>query len=312
MVNAIFEELKAKDHLPSPKGLALKIIQLTLKEDVTTQEITHAIKTDPALSGRLIKMANVLMSYQTRPIASITDAVMSLGLSIVRNVVLGLSLVEGSRDGACRKFDYQNFWSQSLLVAIAAKNFIEGRRMGAAEEMFILGLLAQVGSLGLATAYPQEYSLILEKTAAGNTDTILIDLERTEFGLDHNQLTKEMLANWGLPQVFHIAALYHENPALSDLAEGNRNWHVLNILHIANRFAKTCLSHGQQRHKMLSQLMINAARLGLEADTFSELGDKTVQEWREWSKLFGIRSTEMPSFKEILQDTPPNELEILG
>ncbi|CAH1194361.1 putative Diguanylate cyclase [Candidatus Nitrotoga sp. BS] len=311
MVNAIFEELKAKDHLPSPKGLALKIIQLTLKEDVTTQEITHAIKTDPALSGRLIKMANVLMSYQTRPIASITDAVMSLGLSIVRNVVLGLSLVEGSRDGACRKFNYQNFWSQSLLVAIAAKNFIEGRRMGAAEEMFILGLLAQVGSLGLATAYPQEYSLILDKTAAGNTDTILIDLERTEFGLDHNQLTKEMLANWGLPQVFHIAALYHENPALSDLAEGNRNWHVLNILHIANRFAKTCLSHGQQRHKMLSQLMINAARLGLEADTFSELGDKTVQEWREWSKLFGIRSTEMPSFKEILQDTPPNELEIL-
>ncbi len=311
MVNAIFETLKAKDHLPSPKGLALKIIQLTLKEDVSTQEIAHAIKTDPALTGRLIKMANVLMSYQTRPIVSITDAIMSLGLSIVRNVVLGLSLVEGSRDGACRKFDYQNFWSQSLLMAISARNFVEGRRMGSAEEMFILGLLAQVGSLGLATAYPQEYSYILEKVAAVDTNTILIDLERTEFGLDHNQLTKEMLADWGLPQAFQIAALHHENPAQSDLAEGNRNWYVLNILHIANYFAKTCFAHSQQRHKMLSQLMINAARLGLEADTFTELGDKTVQEWRDWSQLFGIRSTEMPLFNEILQDTPPTDLEIL-
>ncbi|MEO6421876.1 MAG: HDOD domain-containing protein, partial [Candidatus Nitrotoga sp.] len=220
MINARFDELKAKDHLPSPKGLALKIIQLTLKEDATTQEIAHAIKSDPALSGRLIKMANVLMSYQTRPIVSITDAVMSLGLSIVRNIVLSLSLVEGSHEGACRKFNYQNFWSQSLLMAIAAKNFVEGRRMGAAEEMFILGLLGQIGTLGLATAYPQEYSLILEKVRTVDTNTPLIDLERTEFGLDHNQLSKEMLADWGLPQVFQIAALHHENPALSNLAEG--------------------------------------------------------------------------------------------
>jgi two-component system cell cycle response regulator len=311
MVNVKFEELKAKDHLPSPKGMALKIIQLTLKEDVTTQEIAHAIKTDPALSGRLIKMANVLMSYQTRPIVSITDAVLSLGLSIVRNMVLSLSLVEGSRDGACRKFDYQNFWSQSLLMAIAAKNFVEGRRMGAAEEMFILGLLGQVGSLGLATAYPQEYSLILEKVQTVDTNTTLIELERTEFGLDHNQLSKEMLADWGLPQVFQIAVLHHENPALSDLAEGNRGWHILNALHIASYFSKACLSHARQRHKMVQKLILSAARMGLETDVFTELGDKTVQEWREWSKLFGIHSIDIPLFKEILQAAPPAELEIL-
>ncbi|MEQ1836341.1 MAG: diguanylate cyclase [Candidatus Nitrotoga sp.] len=311
MVNTKFEALKEKNHLPSPKGIALKIIQLTLKEDVTTQEIARAIMTDPALSGRLIKMANVLMSYQTRPIASITDAVMSLGLSIVRNMVLGLSLVEDSRDGACRKFDYQNFWSHSLLTAIAAKNFLDGRRMGAAEEMFILGLLARVGSLGLATAYPKEYSLIIEKVGAADTDAALINLERTEFGIDHNQLTKEMLADWGLPQIFQIAALHHENPALSDLAEGNRQWHILNILHIANYFSKACLLHGQQRQKMVSKLILIAARQGLEANVFTELADKTVQEWRELSKLFGIRSAEVPLFNEILQAALPDELEVL-
>ena len=311
MVNVEFEALKAKDHLPSPKGMALRIIQLTLKEDVTTQEVAHAIKIDPALSGRLIKMANVVMSYQTRPIASISDVVMSLGLSIVRNVVLGMSLVDSSRDGLCRKFDYQNFWSKSLLMAIAAKNFLEGRRLGAAEEMFILGLLGQVGSLGLATAFPQEYSLILEKVGAADTDATLIDLERAEFGLDHNQLTKEMLADWGLPQVFQIAALHHENPALSGLAEGNRDWHILNILHVANHFSMACLSHGQQQQKMVSKLIMIAARQGLEADIFIELADKTVQEWRELSKVFGIRSAEISLFNHILKTAPPTELDML-
>ena len=312
MVNVKFEALKAKDHLPSPKGIALKIIQLTLKEDVTIHEIANAIKVDPALSGRLIKMANVLMSYQTRPIASITDVVMSLGLSIVRNVVLGLSLVESSRDGHCRKFDYQNFWAKSLLMAIAAKNFIEGRRLGAAEEMFVLGLLGQIGSLGLAKAFPQEYSLILEKIGVTDNDSKLIDLERAEFGLDHNQLTKEMLADWGLPQIFQVAALHHENPSLSGIAEGNRHWHILNILHVASHFSKVCLMHGQQQQKMASKLVMIAAGQGLEADIFTELADRTVQEWIELSKLLGVRSVAVPPLNDILKALPPAELEALG
>ncbi|CAH1072044.1 diguanylate cyclase [Candidatus Nitrotoga sp. 1052] len=311
MVNTKFEALKAKDHLPSPKGVALKIIQLTLREDVTNHEIAQAIKTDPALSGRILKMANVLMSYQTRPIASITDAVMTLGLRTVRNVVLGLSLVEGSREGACRKFDYQNFWSRSLLTAIAAKNMVIGSGMGAPEEIFILGLLGQIGSLGLATAYPEEYSSILSKAAATHTDIELIDLERTEFGLDHNQLTKEMLADWGLPQVFQMVALHQENPALSEFAEGNRNWYLLNVLHVANHFSWMCLSHEHQRHKMVQKLIVISTRLGLEVNKLTELGDKAVQEWREWSKLFGIHSAEMSPLKQILQASAPTEFEIL-
>ena len=166
-----------------------------------------------------------------------------------------------------------------------------------------------VGSLGLATAFPQEYSLILEKIGVDDSDFKLIDLERAEFGLDHNQLTKEMLADWGLPQIFQVAALHHENPSLSGLAEGNRHWHILNILHVASHFSKACLAHGQQQQKMASKLIMVAARQGLEADIFTELADRTVQEWLELSRLFGIRSLEVPPFNEILKALPPAELE---
>lgn len=116
-----FEALKASGNLPSPKGIALQVIRLTQKDDVTNQEIAHAIKADPSLSGRVIKIANALVAYQTRPIASVADAVTMLGLNSVRQLVLSLSLVEGNRDGACKKFDYQNFWRHSLLTAIAAQ-----------------------------------------------------------------------------------------------------------------------------------------------------------------------------------------------
>ena len=306
-----FDELKARGHLPSPKGVALQVIQLTHKDDVTNQEIAHAIKSDPALSSRVIKMANALVAYQTRPIASMVDAVAVLGLNTVRQLVLGLSLVDGSRNVVCQKFDYQDFWARSLLTAIAAQNLVLSSGVGSPEEVFILGLLGQIGSLALATAYPQEYARILEQAEA-NVDAGLVNLERAEFGFDHNQLTQAMLADWGMPRVFQEVALHHEDPGHSSFAEGSRDWRLLNVLHIAEYFSRVCLAQGPQRRKMVPRLILLATRVGVESDMLTELGDKSVREWHEWGKICGIRSAEVPPFAELLEAVPlaSNMLEI--
>ena len=166
--NSKLEELKKNGYLPSPKGAAVQVLRLCQKEDVTNQEVAHAIQADPALSARLIKLANAPVSHQIRPIASVVDAVAVLGMNTVRQLVLGLSLVDSSRNITCKKFDYQKFWSHSLLTAIAAQNLVSLRGVGAipSEEVFVLGLLGKVGSLALATAYPLEYMAILEKVTA--------------------------------------------------------------------------------------------------------------------------------------------------
>lgn len=298
-----FEALKAKGQLPSPKGVALRVVQLTQKDDVTNQEIAHAIKADPALSGRIIKIANALVAYQTRPVASITDAVAVLGLNAVRQLVLGLSLVEGSRNGPCQGFDYQGFWARSLLAAIAAQNLVLNSGVGSPEEVFLLGLLGQIGSLALATACPEEYASVLKKSAA-QADVSLADFERAEFGIDHNQMTQAMLADWGMPQVFQEVALYHEDPAQSNVAEGSRNWRMLHVQHVAGYLSKVCLTQDPQRRKMVPKLILIATRLGVESDTLTGIGDKSIKEWQEWSKLFGIRSVEVPSFSKLLEAVP--------
>lgn len=306
-----FDELKTRGHLPSPKGVALQVIQLTHKDDVTNQEIAHAIKSDPALSSRVIKMANALVAYQTRPIASMVDAVTVLGLNTVRQLVLGLSLVDSSRNVACQKFDYQDFWARSLLTAIAAQNLVLSSGVGSPEEVFILGLLGQIGSLALATAYPQEYARVIEQAEA-DVDAGLANLERAKFGFDHNQLTQAMLADWGMPRVFQEVALHHEDPAQSGFVEGSRDWRLLNVLHIADYFSRVCLAPKLHRRKMVPRLILIATRVGVESDMLAELGDKSVREWHEWSKICGIRSVEVPPFAELLEAVPlaPNMLEI--
>jgi two-component system, cell cycle response regulator len=68
---AQFEQLKATGDLPSPKGAALAIIRLTQRDDTSLADLAHAVKSDPAFVGRLIKSANSVRAGGGRPIASI-------------------------------------------------------------------------------------------------------------------------------------------------------------------------------------------------------------------------------------------------
>jgi PAS domain S-box-containing protein len=243
------------------------------------------------------------VAYQARPIVSIVDAVSVLGFSSVRQLVLGLSLIENNRNGTCQKFDYANFWARSLLTAITAQNLLLENGIGAPEEIFTLGLLGQIGSLALASAYPQEYARILDDSAASDEPGI-VNLELAEFEFDHNQLTQAMLADWSMPQVFQEIVLHHENPSQSSLVEDSRGWHLLNNLHIANYFARLCLAPEPHRRKMIPKLILIATQRGLELKLLASIADKSVAQWHEWSKLCGTHSTEVPPFAELFEAEP--------
>jgi PAS domain S-box-containing protein len=305
---AQFEKIKASGHLPIPKGVALRVIQLTQKDNVTNQEVAQAIKSDPALTGHIIKVANARVAYQTRPVVSLVDAVAVLGLNSLRQLVLGLSLMESNSKGTCKQFDYQGFWASSLLTALTAKNLVLHSNIGSTEEVFILGLLGQIGSLALATAYPQEYGRLLvaaaENADSENAGSSLNTLEQAEFGFDHNQLTQAMLADWSMPRLFQEIALHHENPSQAKFMEGSRDWRLLNVMHLADYFATVCLAQGAHRRKMVSQLILIAARTGVELDSLTALCDKSVNDWHEWCKLCGIPSIAVPHFVNLLESLP--------
>lgn len=299
------KELKASGRLPSPKGAALQVLLLCQRDDVTTQEVVYAIQADPALSARLIRLANAPAAHQIRPVISVMDAVAVLGLNTVRQVVLALSLVDNSRNLACSKFDYQIFWSHSLLAGIAAQNLVHFKNVGTVppEEIFVLGLLSRIGSLALASAFPQEYAVILEQLEK-NHSLNLSELETAKFGFDHNMLSRDMLADWRMPVVFQTAVLHFEEPAKASFAEGSRDWTMLHLLHIADYMAALCLAQEPVRSKMVSKLVFKAARLGVETEFLIGLVNKAVAAWHEWSQLFNIRVVDVPKFEKLLEVAP--------
>ncbi|MBL8503499.1 MAG: HDOD domain-containing protein, partial [Rhodocyclaceae bacterium] len=152
-----FEKLKATGNLPSPKGVALAILRLTQREDASMAELARIIKTDPAFVGRLIKAANSVNANPGRPVVSVQEALVVLGMPAVRNLSLGFSLLSQYKSGACKGFDYEQFWGGSLACGIAFQALTLRNRAAQPEEAFSVGLLARVGELALATIYTEDY-----------------------------------------------------------------------------------------------------------------------------------------------------------
>src|SRR5262245_17577640 len=149
-----FEEIKAARNLPSPSGVAMKVLRLTESDDCNAADIANTLQADPALGGRILKYANSAYVGATKPVAALRDAVSRLGTKSIRRLALGFSLISQHAPGECRRFQHQKYWSRSLATAIAAQMIARQTRKGDTEEIFVGGLLSDVGSLALATMHP--------------------------------------------------------------------------------------------------------------------------------------------------------------
>lgn len=303
IANQKFEEFKASGRLPSAKGVALQVVQMSQQDDVSPTELAQVIKADPALAGVIIKAANALLGQKLRSVVSVVDAVSMLGFKVSRQLSLSFSLISDNRQGVCKKFDYGQFWSRSLLTAITARQLAQYKGGGDREEIFVLGLLSKVGELALATLYPEDYATVLGRCEAASGRE-LADIEQATFDFNHNQLTCDMMADWGMPRAFQEVALHHEHPEAAPFSEGGRDWRLLNILHIAACFAEVCLASEQQRRKLVPKLMLLAARQGVESDSLAELADMALKEWIEWGHQFGLPTLTLPPFAELLEVAP--------
>lgn len=301
-----FTQLKISGRLPTPKGVALEVINLTQQENASNRDIVRLINTDPALSVRVVKAANVLLGNISSPIMTIADAVTVLGARALRQLMLGIALVLDYRHGPCKQFDYGHFWVHSLLTGIAARHLAQQTRMVAPEEIFVVGLLSKIGQLAFAAVYADDYGALLEQ-AKGRALPELQKLELAKFGFDEPDLSEAILADMHFPKIFQILVRDHAKPGASKLTEGSRGWRLLYLLHIASLMADVCLANQAARGKLWAKLRLQAARVAIEEAALVEIGDACAHDWLELSALLNMGTLHIPPFAELAQQADSGE-----
>lgn len=278
-----FNELKAAERLPSPSGTALAIMQLVQQHDATVQQVSQLVKVDPALSGRILRFANSAAFGARRPIADIQTAVMMMGMHTVRNFALSLSLISNNSKGGCTGFNYETYWSRSLAmsVSIAAITALEPTVVPA--ESFTLGLLSDIGSLALATAWSDIYGECFSM-AEGEQ---LLALERERFAIDHNALSLMLLADWGFPVIFLDALKLSFEKRVAGL---HRTDQFARQLIFARLLGNYCVADEEHRTVLFPGLIEEANLHAMDEPALLAFIDELIELWHEWGKLIDVNT----------------------
>ena len=280
-----FEELKNTGKLPSPSGVGLRILVLTRSEDCSLDEIARTLQSDPALTGRILKLANSALSSGVQPATAVREAGIRLGLRTVCNVALGFSLITGNRVGRCAAFDYDRYWSWSLACAVAAEKLSRELGLGSAGEAFTLGLLARIGRLALASVHSAEYARVLGSLKSQDSFE-LEQLERDAFCINNREVAAAVAEDWGLPAVFSEVLLHHglRIPETFDWPE-SRDY--LRLLQATSRIADVLTSR-DEAPALWPAAREGLVELGLPPEECQRCHDEIGDRWKEWGEVLRV------------------------
>jgi HD-like signal output (HDOD) protein len=188
----------------------VEVLRVVRDEHSSSDQLARALMKDPPLTARLLRMSNSPIFGTGQKIGSMIQAIRMLGVRQV--VALALSTtVYDMTSGWQSSFDRMRFWRHSLETAIATRLIGEELGRKPLDELFITGLLHDLGLLLLETGDAAEFSRVWN---AAETDSDLVQLEREAWGCDHAEVGAELLQQWNLPESIYVPVRNHHNTGI--------------------------------------------------------------------------------------------------
>lgn len=183
-------------NFPSPPGVASEILRLVGQPQTDMDCVAMAISRDAALAAKVLRIANSPLYAQLRKSSNLRQALVVLGLNATLTLALGFSLVKSLRGEKPHGVNYPHYWRRTLLAASAARALGEATGQGALEDLFLCGLLQDLGMLALDRAMPDLYVDTGELQRAHRE---LANYEQGRVGMDHAEVGAWLLEQWRLP-----------------------------------------------------------------------------------------------------------------
>ena len=253
-------ELKALRALPLalpsvPRSIALLLAELQ-RAAPDLRKITQVIRTDPALTARLLRMANAPVFGVSGQVHTVSEAMALLDLAALRAMVAQAADAASLR--AVPGVDLPAFWDYSLEVARYSRALagVVRQNQGAA---FTCGLLHAVGEWLLHTGMPAEM-------AAFDQEVPLLDLKRVRaqeraFGYGYAQVSAGLARQWRLPQPLIDALQNQHAPFDNDVYEP-----LAGVIHLAAWRARAALAGLNERAMAATFPGTVGEVLGLDVD----------------------------------------------
>jgi len=199
--------------LPAFPAVVTQVLKATRDPDTSAVGVANILATDQALTAKVLRLANSALFGFPRRVSTLTDAVVLLGFSTLRGLVLAgtaFGMLNRRVDGY--SLDKGVLWQHSLGTALACRSLCQrARRRALADEAFVAGVLHDLGKVVLDSYVGEAFSQIIEIVTEQHRP--FMEAERQVLGFDHAEVGARVAEAWSLPVELCEAIRFHHEPA---------------------------------------------------------------------------------------------------
>ncbi|MCP4158012.1 MAG: HDOD domain-containing protein [bacterium] len=271
--------------LPTLSKTLYEIIELEKKNPISIyKDLKHIIEKDPLLSAHILKVANSPLYGFSQKVRTIPHAIGLLGVKKIRSIAFAFSIFD-----FLKKVKYQPEFGKtfnlilkkSLLISALATLLAQRMEHVDSDELYICGLLADIGQMILFLYAPEKY-----RSLYSSIDRTIIASETKEFDTDHVKLGIEFCDSWDFPDFIRTVISNHFSLGKDDAYS--------KIAFIANELAEFLLSEKDSDRRLIFKDLENYAKKLLRL-SLSEI-EETIK------GLPKIMETYINDFPEVQDD----------
>lgn len=206
--------IKRVEDLPTLPRIVLKITELVNNPKSSARDLAGVITDDQVLTARLLKFVNSSFYGFPQNISTATDAIVLLGFDAIRNLLLTTSMFDlFSNKNKENELKREKMWDHSLGCAVAAKVIGDYMRHDDPEELFVSGLLHDIGKIVEMLFLPDDFAGVVSMVE--NKNILMLAAEDHVLGYTHADVGRLLAERWNLPSKLVTVIACHHQPGLA-------------------------------------------------------------------------------------------------
>ncbi len=194
-------------HIPPLPEAAQRIVALQRNPNCELKDLVRIVETDPAIAARIMGWANSARYGLPEPVQTLEAAIMRcLGFDMVFNMALGMALGATLNLPRSHVTGASNYWLEAVYRAAVGEAL--AHQFTAAEPgekpnpgtCYLIGLLANFGTLVLGHVFPPQYDTICRMQEA-NPHICHTYIDQHVLSLNREVLAARLFKQWELPDV---------------------------------------------------------------------------------------------------------------
>ncbi|MCP4690204.1 MAG: HDOD domain-containing protein, partial [Desulfobacterales bacterium] len=192
----------------------MKITELVNNPKSSARALAGVLTDDQVLTARLLRLVNSSFYGFPHKVSTVTNAIVLLGFDAIRNLLLTTSVFDVfSQKNPEESALQEKMWDHSLGCAVGAKIIGGFLRHDKLEELFVAGLLHDIGKTVEMLFFPDEYVKIAAMVEESNI--LMVTAEEEVLGYNHTLIGKLLAGRWNLPAKLITAIANHHRPEIA-------------------------------------------------------------------------------------------------